>query len=567
MADEGALDAALVGAHPSTVTELLGAWASERPADVIVVERFGARRTLTVGELVARTDAVAEGLAAVGASAARPIVVWLPNRIEWIEVIAAAARLGAPIIGLNTRYRADELRHVLQRSGAGVLVAVDDFAGIHFADLVAESGTGALSTVVIAGEVGAAWGDLGCRVVAWDEIGGALDGSGSTRRPPPRPADLVAAFTTSGTTGFPKLAAHDQAGVVRHALDDAAAFDVRPGDRMLVDLPLCGVFGFNSMFAAIGGRATTLLNERFDPVDTATAISAERVTHYNASDDMLLRVMDAGLVRAGQHEWREGAFANFVNAGRRAAERAEVELGVRLSGVYGMSEMFALLSRWPAAMTLDERARAGGIPVCADLEVRVVDPETGAARGVGEEGELSFRGPPVLACYLGDPDATGAALATDGWFRSGDLGRLTGDGGFEYLARLGDSLRLRGFLVDPAEIERRLELHPAIDVAQVVGVERPGVGQVAVAFVRLAGGYRSGSGFAGGVGVEGVVAVGVEELRAHCAAGIANFKVPAHVVIVDAFPTVDGPNGVKIRKRELRDRAAHELDDRTRSAD
>jgi len=308
---------------------------------------------------------------------------------------------------------------------------------------------------------------------------------------------------------------------------------------MLIDLPLCGVFGFSSLFAAIAGRATSLLNERFDPVDTAHAIATEAVTHYNAGDDMLLRVMDSGVIRAGEHRWREGGFANFVNAGRMVCERAETELGVRLTGVYGMSEVFALLSRWPATMPIDERSRAGGIPVGADVEVRVVDPESGVVREVGEEGELSFRGPPVLTCYLGDTDATAAALAGDGWFRSGDLGRLTPDGGFEYLARLGDSLRLRGFLVDPAEIERRLERHPAVELAQVVGVDRPGIGQVAVAFVRLA------------------QPVSDDELRAHCATGIAAFKVPQRFVVVDTFPTVEGPNGVKIRKLELRAKAAY----------
>ena len=92
---------------------------------------------------------------------------------------------------------------------------------------------------------------------------------------------------------------HDQAGVVRpRATTTPAAFDVRPGDRMLIDLPLCGTFGFSSLLAAIGGRATTLLDERFEPVDTARAIAAEGVTHYNASDDMLLRVLDTGRVRA-----------------------------------------------------------------------------------------------------------------------------------------------------------------------------------------------------------------------------------------------------------------------------
>ncbi len=112
------------------------------------------------------------------------------------------------------------------------------------------------------------------------------------------------------------------------------------------------------------------------------------------------------------------------------------------------------------------------------------------------------------------------------------------DGGFEFLARLGDSLRLRGFLVAPAEIEGRLESHPAVELAQVVGAERPGRGQIAVAFVRLTGPATE------------------DELRAHSAAGIANFKVPERVVAVAEFPTVDGPNGVKILKRDLRAMAA-----------
>ena len=77
---------------------------SERPGDVVAVERHSACRALTVGDLVARTDVVAEGLAAAGAAADRPIVVWLPNRLEWIEVIAAAARLGALVVAVNPRY-------------------------------------------------------------------------------------------------------------------------------------------------------------------------------------------------------------------------------------------------------------------------------------------------------------------------------------------------------------------------------------------------------------------------------------------------------------------------------
>jgi len=157
-----------VSGGAQTLTELLGTWGSARPGDVVAVERHGARRTLTIGDLVTRAEALAEGLAAAGASPDRPIVVWSPNRLEWIEAFAAAARLGVPVVGLNTRYRADELRHVLARSAAGVLVAVDEFAGVRFAEIVAEAGTGGLATIVILDTPGQAWRTLGCPTATWD---------------------------------------------------------------------------------------------------------------------------------------------------------------------------------------------------------------------------------------------------------------------------------------------------------------------------------------------------------------------------------------------------------------
>ena len=200
-----------------------------------------------------------------------------------------------------------------------------------------------------------------------------------------------------------------------------------------------------------------------------------------------------------------------------------------------MSEVFALLTRWPTTMSVAERARSGGMPVGPATELASSIPTPATIARVGEEGELCLRGPVVLRRYLGDPEATAGALAADGWFRTGDLCRLTGDGGFEFLARLGDSLRLRGFLVAPAEIEARLELHPAVELAQVVGAEVAGRGQVAVAFVRLVG----------------------RPPRTSCAttappASPTSRSRPASWSSTSSRPST-GPNGVKILKRDLRD--------------
>jgi fatty-acyl-CoA synthase len=128
-------------------------------------------------------------------------------------------------------------------------------------------------------------------------------------------------------------------------------------------------------------------------------------------------------------------------------------------------------------------------------------------------------------------------LSDDGWFRTGDLGVAEPDGRVTYQARIRDALRLAGFLTDPAEIEQQLATHPAVTGAQVVGAPTVSRGDVAVAFVTV------------GAPVEEAALIG------HCRGSLANYKVPSRIVVVDAFPASEGPNGVKIRKAELRDRA------------
>ena len=357
-------------------------------------ERHGWQRSLTIGDLVAGTDALAAGLAAAGATPERPIVCWLPNRLEWLQLIAAAARLGVPIIGLNTRYRADELRHALQRSGAGVLVAVDEFAGIRFGPMAADAGAGSLQSVVVVGaERDPAWDDVGCAVLAWDE----LDRDGPVDHEPV-PEDLLVAFTTSGTTGLPKLAVHDQGSAVRHSFDIGRAYDIRPGDRLLLDVPLCGTFGFTPLLAAIAG---------WRPDAHRRALRSRRLGNGDRAGGR--HALQRQRRHAAAHRWRpascDRAITRCARSGsptsptpRQQAATAIAALGVRpAAGVYGSSEVFALLTRWPATMTLAERARSGGVRISPATELDVVDPDTGISRAIGEEGELRLRGPTICA--------------------------------------------------------------------------------------------------------------------------------------------------------------------------
>ncbi len=197
------------------------------------------------------------------------------------------------------------------------------------------------------------------------------------------------------------------------------------------------------------------------------------------------------------------------------------------------------------------RWNGGGRPVEPAIEIRIADPLDDSVLPDGEQGELQVRGPNVVDAYLGNPEAAARAFTSDGWFRSGDLAVATGDGGYTYVCRMGDVLRLRGFLVDPAEIEHRIAEHDGVHLTKVVGVTGTGGYTEAVAFV---------------VPAENAD-VDAAELKSWCAESLAAFKVPAAVHMIEEMPTTVGGNGAKIRAVELREWAQrwtdHERDFRS----
>jgi fatty-acyl-CoA synthase len=484
-------------------------------------------------ELIARSARVAGGLAALGVGQGDVIALWLPNVAEYVVLLLAAERLGACVAGLNTRYRSEELRSILQTSRARTLIMMPAFHDVEFAAILRDV-RGDLPDLQIVITVGAAASDVP-DAVAYEALARSapLDRAARTGA-----HDALAAFTTSGTTSAPKLATHDAASLARHARNDAAAFEMHAGDVNLCVLPFCGVFGLCAMAATLAAGATVLAMPVFDGAEAARAIARHDVTHLFGTDPMLAAILDGTGDPSTLRSLRRGGFADFGGRLATLLERWERETGVRFGGLYGSSECFALMTSWPVNLPAAERARVGGVLVDVEMAVRAVDPETGSICADGAPGELQFRGYNVTSGYLGNSDATARAFTADGWFRSGDLGTTLDARTFLFATRMGDSLRLRGYLVDPREIEEFLERHPSVAKAQVVGADGPD-GQVPVAFVQSC---------------EGATIVGAE-LSSFARERIAAYKVPHAFVAVDAFPTTPSANGEKVRKTELRKRA------------
>ncbi|HYG44134.1 MAG TPA: AMP-binding protein [Bordetella sp.] len=525
---------------PGALADLYAAHLRSRPDDIALIDETGPLSYRDFDALCADT---ARWLAAQGIAAGDKVAVWLPNRREWPALLFGLAHLGATLVAINTRYRSAELEYILARSRARMLVMQPSFRKIDFPAVLAGVAQDALPDLRTIALVDAGSDRpapvFGRNAVAYRPGSPGLSGAA----PPARqgdPARPVILFTTSGTTKGPKLVVHSAATLLAHNRQVARAYGLHePGARLLAALPLCGVFGLNGVLAALHGGAPVVMMDLFDAPRAARLLQAERITHTFGSDEMMRRIAEHA---PGDRPFPHARVFGFASFSPGSAELVQTlgQRGFPLRGLYGSSEVQALFSLQAAELPVAARALGGGIPASCHAHVRVRDPASPELCAPGVHGELEIRAPGNFIGYLGDPDATAQALTTDGYFRTGDLGYLRPDGSFVYLARMGDTLRLGGFLVDPAEIEHALALQPAVRNAQVVGITLQGQPRAA-AFV---------------IADPGVAAA---DLLAPLRESLAAFKVPARLWLVDEYPTAASANGFKIQRARLRQMADERL--------
>lgn len=519
-----------------TLPELVGAHADTSPTRTAVVDERG---RLTYAELHRSALGLAAVLSGHGVAHGDRIGLWLPNSAFWLQAHLAAAHLGAIAVGINARYPVREAARIARTAGVSVLVIDPDSIGVADAAAVAElcAVEGLDIGLVVSRECPVATPEgVTCLVLSHEP--GVVDDF-CTRAEPKAPSSV---FASSGSTGVPKLILHDQAGISAHSLAVADAFGYTADDAVVLgQLPLCGVWGFNTTYGALAGGATVVLMARFDAEAAVDLIERHAVTTANGPDAFLRQLFVAARRDPGRiAALREIGFSTFSNDALELVTEAE-QLGITLFQVYGSSEQQALMVRRPSVAPPRLRADAGGEPSNAATRTRIRDVDTGALVGSGTSGLLESCGPNVMLGYLTPDGIDTSAFTEDGWVRTGDLAELT-DGGLRYLSRAKDALRLSGFLVDPQEIERRIETFEEVVEAKVVGIDIDR-GPRCIAFIRP----RS------------AVAFDEAALLERCRAELASFKVPHRIFPIEAFPAVDGANGPRIQRLALRDMATERV--------
>jgi fatty-acyl-CoA synthase len=287
--------------------------------------------------------------------------------------------------------------------------------------------------------------------------------------------------------------------------------------------------------------AKQIVTRTFDPDESLDLVARERVSIVHGFEAHMKGLADAQEARPRDlASLRTGIFAAGTLAATPIVRRgARLLAPLRNLSAFGMTECWA----GAALCALDDdethRCESSGYP-CLGYELRIVDGATGALQPVGAPGELQVRGYSVMREYYRKPAETAAAFTADGWLRTGDTAVWLPDGYIRFLGRYKDMLKVGGENVDPMETEGLLLEHPAIHQVAVVGLPDERLSEVPVAYVERAP----------GAGID------AEEVLAWCRGKVASFKLPRHVVFLDALPMTESG---KIRKAELREDAKRRL--------
>ena len=509
-------------ASPATFPDWLGHQAASRGSALALVADG---RQWTFAELDRDVDRLAHALAARGVVGGERVATLLHNGAAPVIVVHALLRLGATLVPLNTRLGAAEQSWQLAHAAPRLVLAEPRTAAQAHA-----------ATRVSADDATPSRGAVPLHVLA-DEWMEAPSITVPLRRV--HPADhVLAVIYTSGTTGRPKGAMLTVANFWWSAIGSAMNLGIGTDDRWLACLPLFHVGGLSVVLRSAIYGTTIVVHDGFDADVVNEAIDANGVTIASFVSVMLRRLLDA------RGERRFPASLRCVLLGGGPAPRALLERGAALGApivqTYGLTETASQVATLAPADALRHVGSAGR-PLYPNL-VRIV-PADGRESGDDDAGEIQVRGPIVMAGYLDDHEATARALS-DGWLRTGDVGRIDADGLLYVLDRRDDLIITGGENVYPAEVEAALLAHPAVVEAGVVGAGDPEWGQRVVAFVRLAAGEAAdGTAIATGD-------VTPESLRAWCRTRLAGYKAPSEVrVAADPLPrTASG----KLRRSALR---------------
>lgn len=473
--------------------------------------------TYTYAELNEAVNRLANGLQQLDVKKGERVALLLPNIPAFVIAYHSCQKIGAIVVSINTFLKAAETTFILNDCQAQVLITTAELrANINKTEL------SYLKHVLIAeGDAPEAISLL----TLMTNASPALDAIPLDRNTP------AAIVYTSGTTGFPKGATLSQGNVISNILAKKHYLQIQPADKLLLFLPLFHCFGQNAVLnCGLEAGATIVLQRQFDPNWVEQALHEHAITMFFGVPTTFTVMYDR-LTREKTKKIRY-YFSAAASLSVELARDWQEKFGAFVYQGYGLSETSPFASY---NHLTKPKLGSVGTPI-QHVDMRIVDIDNGRPLAVGEIGEIAIRGPNVMLGYWNRPTET-AAVLKEGWFYSGDLGRMDYEGYFYLVDRLKDMINVGGLKAYPAEIEKVLSEHPAVAEVAAYGIPDPLMGEQVKASVVLKPNQT----------------VTAEELTAFALKRLANFKIPGLIEFTDKIPK--SPTG-KILRRILREQAA-----------
>ena len=505
-------------------------------------------------ELNARVDRLAKGMLALGVGKGDHVGIWATNVPDWLIVFYATARIGAVFITVNTSYRPSELEYVMQQSDMKVLFLIDGYRDTDYVqalyDLVPELKTmpkGQLASARFPFLKSVVY--MGPRqhrgMYSFSEVMEFADSVSQEKLEAAQksldPHDVVNMQYTSGTTGFPKGVMLTHYGIINNGFSIGERQKFTSQDRLCLPVPLFHCFGITlGVMAVLTHGATVLPLESFDPLMVLAVVQKERCTALYGVPTMFI----AELTHPMFNMFDLTSLRTGIMAGSPCPEPVMRQVMDKMhcheiTIVYGLTEASPGITQTRTDDPVHVRVSTVG-KAFDGVEVKIINPETGAMLPPGQHGELCSRGYNTMKGYYKMPDQTAEVLSADGWLRTGDQALEEENGFIRITGRLKDVIIRGGENIYPKEVEDFLRDIPNIRDVQIVAVPSEKYGEEAAAFVQLHDGTALEAG----------------EIQDFCRGKIARYKIPKHIFFADSFPmTASG----KIQKFKLREEAAARL--------
>jgi fatty-acyl-CoA synthase len=443
--------------------------------------------------------------------------------------------MGAILVNINPAYRTSELEYVLNQSGTTFLILAAGFRQADYRAMLAEV-KGRCPELREALVLEDGWEALQ-RDASKVDVSRLHENEASLQFDDP-----INIQYTSGTTGFPKGATLTHHSILNNGYFIGETLKYSEKDRVCIPVPFYHCFGMvlGNLACTTHGATIVVPAESYDPVMTMQTVQQERCTSLYGVPTMFIGELE-------HPRFKEFDFSS-LRTGIMAGSPCPVEVMKKVTTVmhmpdmticYGMTETSPVSTQSTTDDPLERRVSTVG-RVHPHVEIKIVDPATGAVVPRGTSGELCSRGYIVMLGYWNNEEATRQAIDPARWMHTGDLATMDDEGYVNIVGRIKDMIIRGGENVYPREIEEFLYSHPDIADVQVIGVPSEKYGEEVMAWVKL----REGATVSG------------EELAAWCKGKIATYKVPRHWKFVDAFPmTVTG----KVQKFKMREVAVEEL--------